>query len=197
MAEEDTDEFPAAGPGSRKRRAVFLGVSGVLVLAIVIAFVDVIFPFMLAVVLAYVLMPLVRILERRLPRWGAVLVIYLALIGALGSFVAFGVPRLAAEVRKLAHETPRMIATVRDKWVPAVASQLERAVRAYGASEDEEEQASELAENALDPTPPALLVESRPDGSYAVILPPNGIHIAQRANALPGHDGPKRPSEPT
>ncbi|MCA9603798.1 MAG: AI-2E family transporter, partial [Myxococcales bacterium] len=88
-----------------------------------------------------------------------------------------------AEVRKLAHETPRMIATVRDKWVPAVASQLERAVRAYGASEDEEEQASELAENAPAPTSPALLVESRPDGSYAVILPRNGIHIAQEGES--------------
>jgi predicted PurR-regulated permease PerM len=55
---------PAAVARSRRRRATLLLVSSVLAVGVIIAARDVLLPFVLALVLAYVLMPLVAWVER-------------------------------------------------------------------------------------------------------------------------------------
>src|SRR5207248_3889443 len=70
--------MPVNGPGSRQRRRWFLGVSGALVLVALITFHEVLLPFLLGLVVAYVLSPLVglgqqaRIAGRHPPRWAVV-----------------------------------------------------------------------------------------------------------------------------
>ena len=67
------------------RRHVFLVASAVVAVAVVLAAHDVMLPFILAVVIAYVLTPLVAMAERRkLPRPVAVLLVYAVVLGSIG-----------------------------------------------------------------------------------------------------------------
>lgn len=101
-----------------------MGVSGVLAIAALILFRAVLMPFLLAIVLAYVLSPVVtagerlRIGARGVPRWAVVLVVYTVLLGVGSVVVALSVPRLAGELTRLAREAPRAVATVRHDWLP-------------------------------------------------------------------------------
>ncbi|MDH5671731.1 MAG: AI-2E family transporter [Myxococcales bacterium] len=129
--------IPNSGPGSRKRRAWFLGVSSVLMLVALIAFRGVLLPFMLAVIVAYVLSPLVEFGEKLRfgswspPRWAVVLTIYVALIGLLSGLLALSIPRLAAEFSRLTREAPRAVAVVRNEWLPHFEQRLRQATDFY------------------------------------------------------------------
>src|SRR4051812_30817078 len=104
-SERDSLSFstpPTSGPGSKKRRRWFLGVCGLLVAFVPFTFSDILPPFLLGLVVAYVLSPLValgqqvRIRGRNPPRWTVVLALYLTLIGLLAALITFSGPRLAA-----------------------------------------------------------------------------------------------------
>ncbi|MBK8590663.1 MAG: AI-2E family transporter [Sandaracinaceae bacterium] len=94
-----------------QQRMIFYGLWGALALAIIVVFREVLLPFFLAVVVAYVLAPLVDVLERRMKRWVAVVTIYALLVGSMVTFAVLGLPRLAAEIEKLAREAPLAAAT--------------------------------------------------------------------------------------
>lgn len=95
-------------------------------LVILIVFHEVLVPFIVAVVLAYVLYPVVAWLHRRsirgrtIPRWVAVILIYVVLFGVLGIFGTTVVPRLAAETSALVGAVPGYIAQLRDDFVPSI-----------------------------------------------------------------------------
>ncbi len=67
-------------------------------------------PFIGAILIAYLFAPFVRLLRslvvkgRRIPRWGAVLVIYAVLAGVVSLYAAIAVPKVGAEFAKLAEE---------------------------------------------------------------------------------------------
>ena len=112
-------------PQESKRRQIFFLIWGLVFMAALIVFRGVLLPFLLAVVVAYVLAPVVRLVEkvklgaRTLPRWVAVVVVYLALLGGLSGFMTIAVPRLFSEVGKLAADVPQLAATATEKWMPA------------------------------------------------------------------------------
>ena len=56
----ERDPLPATGPGSKRRRRWFLGISGLLLVLALVTFRNVLLPFLLAIVLAYVLSPVVN-----------------------------------------------------------------------------------------------------------------------------------------
>ncbi|HEY2513395.1 MAG TPA: AI-2E family transporter, partial [Polyangiaceae bacterium] len=144
---------------SRRRRAIFLAVSALLVVTVIVAARDVLLPFVLALVLAYVLTPLVKLAEvRRVPRGAAILLVYIVVLGSFWLFGRSVAPRFATEFRSIRAEVPHMIATVRDEWVPAVQERL----RALGVAPPAAEPAPESTEDA------ALVARPRPDGSFAV-----------------------------
>jgi predicted PurR-regulated permease PerM len=104
---------------------VFLSVSAAAVVAVIVAAHAVLLPFVLALVVAYVLLPAVRRVERlRVPRWGAILIVYAITLGSIGFFFSLIVPRLVAEGRGLAAEWPRFTTTARTEWLPAVDQKL-------------------------------------------------------------------------
>ena len=123
-------DLPASGPGSRARRRFFLISFGVLCVVVLTIARDVLLPFLFAVVLAYVLSPVVdwgerlRIFGRQPQRWAVVVVLYLGLISGLVGVVTFSVPRLAAELSRLAREAPRIAAQARTEWIPAIARRV-------------------------------------------------------------------------
>lgn len=107
-----------------RRRAIFYGVSAALVVAILATFRAVLVPFLLALIVAYVLSPVVDRLEnvklgkRTVPRAAAVIVVYLVLLAILAGAIAWGAPRLVAEAQRLARALPAMVHAIEVRWGP-------------------------------------------------------------------------------
>ena len=108
------------------RRIAFLAISATFAVAIIIAARSVMLPFVLAIVVAYVLTPFVRRAEKKMPRWTAILAVYAVTLGATAGFFAMIVPRLITEGQSLANEWPRFVETSREKYIPAMDERLSR-----------------------------------------------------------------------
>jgi predicted PurR-regulated permease PerM len=176
------------------RRRVFL--FGSLLLAIVVLAIAraVLLPFLLAIVVAYVLSPVVEGAERRrpfgrqLPRWLIVVLLYVGLIGGTVTVIAFSVPRLASELTRLAREVPRVAAQARDEWIPVIEERVrEVSVRYLGPLDAQSAQSAHPGPNDLrvqekpsetdaDRDVGAIQIRQR-NGNYEVVLPPHGIRI--------------------
>ena len=87
---------------------------------------EVMLPFVLAVVIAYVLTPLVACAEKRkLPRPLAILLVYAVVLGShRPGFVRGVAPRIALEFRTLRGELPALADEAKTKWVPAITDRM-------------------------------------------------------------------------
>ncbi len=158
---------PYHSPLRRKQRVVFLSISGVAVLSILVWTHQVLLPFILAVLVAYVLTPAVAWVEKlRVPRWAAVIAVYAVTIGGMYLSAATAAPRLALELRSLMQELPRLAAGVRDQQMPALRRWAAR-VTGAPAESTEAPGAAETPDNG-DTT--ALRVVRRADGSFDLDL---------------------------
>jgi predicted PurR-regulated permease PerM len=168
-----SDEEPLyPGRARRWRRPVFFGVSALIVVAVVVAASEVMLPFVLALLIAYVLTPLVAWAERRrLNRVVAIILVYAVTLGAAGAFVELTAPRLGVELIGLRRDIPEMANEVRDKWIPALTGKLRRAGFVPPAP----------PLSALEEAP-AIVVRPQPDGSYA-------IDVGTGVELLPSHAG--------
>ena len=199
------DDLPPSGPGSKTRRRWFLFGTAIALAALLVAARDVLLPFLLAIVVAYVLSPLVqagerlRLLGGQPKRWVVVIVLYVMLIGGLVGFVMFSAPRLAAELGRLAREVPRIVAQANNEWLPELERRLRDVSSRYLGPLD--------ARPAPPPPPPiepgvhvsqheprdptAIQVRPREDGGYEVELPSHGIRIMPDGDnayrITPGH----------
>jgi predicted PurR-regulated permease PerM len=63
-------------------------------------------PFIFGLVLAYLLMPIVDRLDERLPRWLAILIVYIGGIGALAISISYIIPPVAGQVQDLFSRIP-------------------------------------------------------------------------------------------
>ncbi|MBL8601137.1 MAG: AI-2E family transporter [Myxococcales bacterium] len=129
----------ASERGARRRRVIFTSCSAALVVAAVLAFRAVLLPFILGILVAYVLSPLVARLERvklggrLVPRWVAVLSIYVTLLASLVLVALTVTPRVISEVREFAaHEAPAIRDRAQETWIPRVQSMVTRVQRALG-----------------------------------------------------------------
>jgi predicted PurR-regulated permease PerM len=177
------DTSPPAGPGSTRRRVVFLSICAVAFFAIVLAFHTVLVPFVLAVLLAYLLAPVVARLERvrfgarSMPRWVAVVVIYVVLLGVLSGATAVAVPRLSAELTRLANEAPQIAERVRVELLPRLESMLRSATASYRPTRPA---AAELAV----PGPASIRVVPADGGGYEILLPERGIDVTPQGEGV-------------
>jgi predicted PurR-regulated permease PerM len=64
-------------------------------------------PFIIGLVLAYLMLPLVNRLERHVPRWAAILLVYLLTFGALGLALAYIIPPAIAQINELLDNIPQ------------------------------------------------------------------------------------------
>ncbi len=89
-------------------------------------------PFVLAVMLAYVLAPAVerlsriRVGGRHVPRVAAVITLYAGLLGALAVFFAAFLPRLSGDFARIFREAPPFFAKVKTEYAPRASAWLER-----------------------------------------------------------------------
>jgi predicted PurR-regulated permease PerM len=157
-------------PPRRWERAWFLTVSAVFVVGVVVVSREVMLPFVLALVVAYVLTPLVAWVERwKIPRGGAILLVYVVVLGSIWLSGRAAAPRLGQELRGLRQELPTLIATARDQWIP---QGLER-LRAMGLVPPP---APIAAEAPPTPNEPSIIARPRPDGSFAIDIG-SGVEI--------------------
>ncbi len=164
--------MPPSGSGWTRDRVVFLTVSGVAVLVLLFFTSEVLLPFMLAGITAYVLAPAVALCERmKIPRALSILLVYAITIGALYGLVAAIAPRIFIEATNLIGEAPSMMRRLVAEGAPA----LER--RARDVFDEVGEPPAEPPETA-----PALKIVREADGSFSVRLGA-GVDVVQ--------DGPK------
>ncbi len=148
-------------------RRVFLTVSAIGAISICIAAQAVMLPFVLALVVAYVLTPAVLRVERqRVPRWAAILLVYAITLGVIGGFVGTIVPRLITEGKAAAAEWPNFNRKVRNEWLPAIDQRINRWT-GQTASEDTSDAANDGPETKKEARPPVRIVK-RDDGSFDV-----------------------------
>lgn len=194
-----------SGPGSRGRRIAFFAVTGAAVIAILFLFREVLAPFLIALVVAYVFAPVVdrlakvRIAGRRAPRWAVVLTLYLSLLGTMAATVAIGAPLLVSEIQKLSREMPRTVQTLRDEWLPELDAALRSATTSLGAEADLAEQAdhglaaggvpldggeggASAAEASAAPAVRSIQVLPLEGGGYEVVLPDRGVEVRQEGD---------------
>jgi len=171
------------GDPPRWRRQLFLWVSAAIAIAVVVVAHDVMLPFVLALVIAYVLTPLVAAAERRrLHRGVAVLIVYVVVIGSAAGFLHAVAPRIALEFRNLRGELPALGREANETWVPAATRWMREAgiVPAETTSTGAPEPAATSA----------FVARPQPDGSIAIEVA-SGIHVTETKNGWvvePFHD---------
>jgi predicted PurR-regulated permease PerM len=172
----------AASP-PRRHRQILLGVSAALALSVVVIAHEVMLPFVLAVVIAYVLTPLVAAAERRrMHRGAAVILVYLVVIVSAASFLRAVAPRIALEFRNLRSELPALGNEANETWVPAAT----RWMREAGIV-PAETNATGTPEPA---TTGAFVARPQPDGSVAIEVG-TGMRVVETKNGWlvePAHD---------
>ena len=160
--------------GWTQRRIVFLVVVGLLTTLLVAYTREVMLPFILAAIIAYVLTPLVALFERiRVPRAVAILLVYALVFAALYCSIAAMAPRLYAESSKLVREAPTIAAQLADKWGPRFEGWVDGLRKSVGKgtlqseSDDQKESAS-------------VEIRESPDGGYLIDIG-RGLDIVQLA----------------
>jgi predicted PurR-regulated permease PerM len=156
-----------------RRRLLFLGISAAFVVIVAWTTRAVILPFVLAVIIAYVLTPLVAWCER----WGmrrsvAILTVYLITLSTLSGSIALIAPRIYHETMGLTRESPVIARRLANQWGPKIEQYIESFI-----------------ERAIGPTPPlphapppttALEVVPREDGSVGINVGA-GLDIVQES----------------
>lgn len=141
------------------RKPLLLTLSAAVVVAVVGLAHEVMFPFVMALVLAYVLTPAVAWVERRkVKRGAAIVIVYVVVLGSLGGFVRLAAPRIGHELGSLGREAKRNALTAKKTWIPGVQARLDTLGLGAAAPSDDPD-----AEKA-----PAVVIKPGPDGSYAV-----------------------------
>jgi predicted PurR-regulated permease PerM len=153
-------------------RIVFLSLSAAAVVVLLFLAREVLLPFVFALVVAYVLMPAVRWVQRgRLPRWIAILVVYAVTLGVLYASGRALAPRLALEMRGLVRELPTIVTTFQEKHVPRFRRWYSEYVGILGGEPE-----AQPTQAAKAPPPGPMRIVPRPDGSYEIDFGP-GLEI--------------------
>jgi predicted PurR-regulated permease PerM len=155
---------------ARRRHTIFLCVCAAIVVAVLALAHTVLLPFVLALVIAYVLTPLVAWVEaRKVPRAAAIILVYVVVLGTLGVFIRFTAPRVGMELANLRREVPALGQRVRTHWVPHVQQRLRDA--GFGPEAKTAETPVVPPESpANDPPGGTIVARPRADGTFGIEL---------------------------
>jgi predicted PurR-regulated permease PerM len=177
----------------RWRRPLFVGASAVVALAVMTASGEVMLPFILAVVIAYVLTPIVARAERRgMPRGLAIALSYLLVFGSIAGFGRLVAPRIALEFRNLRKELPSLAHEATNTWVPAVTERLRAIGIAPPSPAQDDNDTSETAPTS------AFVARPLPDGTIAIDVG-NGLSVTETKGGWivePARDRKEAPFDP-
>src|SRR5579872_633776 len=110
---------------------------------VVYLFRDVALPFLFAILVAYILAPVVERLARvhigarPFPRALAVLVVYINILAALGLFIGYFIPKLSSDFARLFREAPQLMARLKGELLPRAGAWVDRNLGAGDTVESE------------------------------------------------------------
>jgi predicted PurR-regulated permease PerM len=176
----------AWAPGGWGRRTAKLW--GFLAFCILVLFLarHVVLPFIFALLVAYIFAPVVNRMSRskdgrnRMPRGLAIIICYILLLAAIGTFMLALLPRIYKDLSRLGKEAPSMYQRINDEWVPELASWLEERFPTLKPPPQEKVEAPVVADVPLPPGT-TFIMTPLPDGRMAVQLQPSGVEITQRS----------------
>src|SRR3569833_1045367 len=135
---------------------------------IVFIFREVALPFLFAILVAYILAPVVDRFERfkirgkPFPRGLAVIIVYINIIAALSIFIGYFVPRLSGDFARMFREAPQLIARINKDWVPKAGAWIDQ--RFSSTTAEPAPEADDIAEAPPAPDAPETIGPlERPD----------------------------------
>ncbi len=155
------------------RKPLFLALAALVFGGVVVLAHEVMAPFVIAIVIAYVLTPAVSFVERRVKRRGlAIVIVYVAVLGTLGLFIRLAAPRIGQELGSLGREAKKNALVAKEEWIPGAQAKLDQLGMSGGAG-------PEGSADPDKPPPPAVVVKPQPDGSYAIDVG-NGFQVEEK-----------------
>jgi len=89
-----------------RNRLILVGLAAVVILWLLVNSWDGLGPFIIALVLGYLMLPLVDLIARFVPRAIAILLVYLVFIGAVWALVSWLFPLIGSQVKELSDDVP-------------------------------------------------------------------------------------------
>lgn len=139
---------------------------------VVVLFRGIVLPFVFAMLLAYLLAPIVKRMQPRIGRVLSVITLYLLIIGLFGGFFGFLVPAVVSDLARLRDSLPAAAATVNDEWLPKAEAWVEGT---FGDFLERDEPTEPL-------DPGEVIMTPQPDGSMAVDLSHVRLRVEQQAD---------------
>jgi predicted PurR-regulated permease PerM len=130
-------------------------------------------PFLFAILVAYILAPVVnrfariQIRGRPFPRALAVLVLYVNIIAVLSLFIGYFIPKLSGDFARLFREAPQLFARLNGEWVPRIGAWVDNNL---GAGESAELDTATPRPPSPGDTPREIIVEPLPGGRFRIDL---------------------------
>jgi len=177
--------------GARIRRQGTAKLWGFLGFCILVLFLarHIVLPFIFALLVAYIFAPVVNRMSRskdgrrRMPRGLAIIICYIVLLAAIGTFMLALLPRIYKDLSRLGKEAPSMYQRINDEWVPQLAGWLEERFPTLKPPPQEKVEAPVVADVPLPPGT-TFVMTPLPDGRMAVQLQPSGVEITQHAGGV-------------
>ncbi len=170
------------GPGGPVRTFLRRWGFPLFVLLVVILGRRVLLPFVFAMLVAYILAPVIRWMAerkdgtRRMPRGLAIILCYLVFIAAIVGFFFLLVPRLYKDVARIGKEMPAFYKKVNEEYTPQLARWLEERFPALRTKRPAAGETPLIPDVPLPPGTAAILTPL-PDGRIAAQVAPTGILI--------------------
>ena len=139
---------------------------------VVYVFRDVVLPFLFAILVAYLLAPLVerasryKIGGRPFPRAAAVIILYVFILAILSLFISSFVRKLSGDFSRLFREAPQVFAKVNKDWLPSAGAWIDDNFGAEATGEP----GDETPDHGEQQGPRAVFLEQMPDGRYRLDL---------------------------
>ena len=139
---------------------------------IVYIFREVVLPFLFAILVAYILAPLVdrasrhKIGNRPFPRAAAVIILYVNILAVLVLFISYFVPKLSGDFSRLFREAPKLFAKVNKEWLPRAGAWIDDNFGAEATGEP----GDDTPDHSEQQGPRSVFLEQMPDGRYRLDL---------------------------
>ena len=144
---------------------------------VVYIFREVALPFLFAILVAYILAPLVermgrwRIGNRPFPRALAVILLYVNIIAALSLFIGYFIPKLSGDFARLFREAPQLFSRLNKEVLPKAGAWVDKRFGPEaGSSEEAPPAEAEPAPRPPREGPRGIVLEPMPDGRFRLDL---------------------------
>ncbi|MCA9648720.1 MAG: AI-2E family transporter [Myxococcales bacterium] len=138
---------------------------------VLVLFRGIVLPFVFAMLLAYLLAPIIARMQPKIGRVLAIIVVYLAILGILGGTTAFLVPAVFQDLAKLRETLPTAAAKLNEEYLPRASAWVEETFGDFMA-EDE----------ATVPPTTEVVAEPLADGSWRFDLEGVRLHAERQSD---------------